>query len=160
MLRLLAWFTKKCLPEYYPNVYVSGEIIQVVVKKVMQITKYNLTNIRYSRNCLTTTAVKLYINAMIIPHLTCCMTSWTQAKGTTLKPIASLYKQALKVFNRKPNIYYHFNILEKYVILSLEKLQIKYTDACLMFKVLNVKAPLPLSTFILQKNNRSTGSLI
>ncbi len=103
-----------------PKMCVSGEIIQVVshvkylgiildstlsfkkqVKKVLQITNYNLANFRYIRNCLTTIAAKLYINSMIIPHLTYCMTTWSQVKGTTLKPILSLYKQAYKVLGRK-----------------------------------------------------------
>ena len=63
-----------------PKVYVSGEVIQTVthfkylgiildttlsfkkqVRKVMQITKYNLANFRYIRNCLTTPVAKLYI---------------------------------------------------------------------------------------------------
>ena len=47
------------------------------VRKVVQITKYNLANFRYIRNCLTTPVAKLYMNTMIIPHLTYCMTSWT-----------------------------------------------------------------------------------
>ncbi len=161
-----------------PKMYVSGEIIvshvkylgiildstlsfKKQVKKVLQITKYNLANFRYIivRNCLTTTAAKLYINAMIIPHLTYCMTTWSQAKGTTQKPILFLHKEAYKVLNRKPNTYHHCNILFKYDILSWDNL-IKYNDGCLMFKILNGKAPPPLGVFIKQKNlnNRSTRS--
>ena len=122
------------------KVYVSGENIQVVshvkylgiildsnlsfkkqVKKVIRITKYNIANFRYIRSCLTTSAAKLYLNSMIIPHLLYCMTSWTQANDTTLKPVFSLYKQALKVLDRKHNTYY-CKILNKYDILSWENL--------------------------------------
>ena len=106
------------VPHCEPKVYVSGEVIQTVthfkylgiildstplysfinqVRKVMQITKYNLAKFRYMRNYLTTPVAKLYMNAMIIPHLTYCMTSWTQVKSTTLRPVLSLHKQALKV---------------------------------------------------------------
>ncbi len=161
-----------------PKMYVSGEIIvshvkylgiildstlsfKKQVKKVLQITKYNLANFRYIivRNCLTTTAAKLYINAMIIPHLIYCMTTWSQAKGTTQKPILFLHNEAYKVLNRKPNTYHHCNILVKYDILSWDN-WIKYNDGCLMFKILNGKAPPPLGVFIKQKNlnNRSTRS--
>lgn len=136
MLRRLfaCFFTKThSATDYDPKVYVSGEVLQVVsqvkylgiildstlsfkkqVKKVMQVTKYNLANFRYIRNCLTTTTAKLYMNAMIIPHLTYCMTSWTQARSTTMKPILSLYKQTHKVLYRKPKTYHHCNILGKY----------------------------------------------
>ncbi len=88
------------------------------MKKVMQITKYNWANFRYIRNCLTTTAAKLYMNAVIIPHLN-CMTSWTQVKGTALNPILSVYKQAHIVWDRKPNTYHHCNIFGKFDILIL-----------------------------------------
>ena len=152
-----------------PKVYVSGEVIQTVthfkylgiildttlsfkkqVRKVMQITKYNLANFRYIRNCLTTPVTKLYMTAMIIPHLTYCMTSWTQVNSTTLRPILSLHKQALKILDRKPKLYHHCKILDKHNLLSWENL-LKHTDACLIFKIINGKAPPPLCTFILQK---------
>lgn len=57
-------------------------------------------------NCSTTTAAKLYMNTVIIRHLTYCMTNLTQAKVATLKLILSLYKQALKVLDINP-IAYH-----------------------------------------------------
>ena len=40
------------------------------VRKVKKITKYNLANFSYIRNCLTTPVAKIYMNAMIIPHST------------------------------------------------------------------------------------------
>ncbi len=61
------------------------------------------------------------------------------------------------MLDRKPNTYHHCDILGKDDILNCENLT-KYTDACLMFKNLNGKAPPPHSIFIKQKNlnNRST----
>ena len=92
------------------------------VKKVIQITKFNLANFRFIRNCLTTEVAKLYFKSMILPHLTYCLTSWTQACYTTLKPIKSVYKQALKVLDRKPNSHHHCYILRKHELLSWENL--------------------------------------
>lgn len=94
---------------------------------------------------------------MIIPHLTYCMKICSQVKVTTLKPILSLYKQVYIVLDRKPNTYHHCDILGKDDILNCENLT-KYTDACLMFKNLNGKAPPPHGIFIKQENlnNRST----
>lgn len=76
-----------------------------------------------------------------------------------MKPTLSLYKQAYKVLDRKSNTYHHCDILGKYDILSWKNLT-KYTDACLMFMILNGKAPPPLSIFIkkFNSNNRSTRS--
>lgn len=172
------YFTKSNSTSDNPGVFVAGEPIQVVsqfkclgiildstlsfkkqVKRVTQTAKYNLSNFRFMRNCLTSTVALHYMNAMIISHLMYCMTIWTHAKSTTMKPILSLYKQALKVLDRKPHTYHHCHILSKYRILSWENLT-KYTDACLLFKVLNGKARPPLSTFVKQKTsrNRSTRS--
>ena len=167
------FFSKsKTVSHCEPNVCVSGEVIQTVtqfkylgiildstlsfkhqVRKVVQITKYNRANFRYIRNCLTTPVAKLYMNTMIIPHLTYCMTSWTQACSTTLRPILSLHKQALKVLDKKPKLYHHCNILNKYNILSWENI-LKHSDAWLIFKIINGKAP-PLCTFIQQKSSSS-----
>ncbi len=177
--KVCMYFTKaSSTSDTNPGVFVGGEPIQVVtefkyhgiildptlpfkkqVKRVMQTAKYNLANFRYMRNCLTSTAAFLYMNAMIISNLTYCLTSWTHAKNTTLKPILSLYKQALKVPDRKPNTHHHCHLLRKYKILTWENLT-NYTDACLLFKILNGMAPPPPSAFVKQKtsDNRSTRS--
>uniref|UniRef100_A0A8C7CP59 Reverse transcriptase domain-containing protein n=1 Tax=Oncorhynchus kisutch TaxID=8019 RepID=A0A8C7CP59_ONCKI len=170
------FFTKRATDATEPDVYVSGEKLQVVsdfkylgiildsnlcVKKVIQITKFNLANFRFIRNCLTTEVAKLYFKSMILPHLTYCLTSWAQACCTKLKPIQSVYKQALKVLDRKPNSHHHCHILRKHELLSWENL-VQYTDACLVFKILNGLAPPPLNIFVKQKTqtygSRSTRS--
>ena len=98
---------------------------------------------------------------MILPHLTYCLTSWAQACCTTSKPIQSVYKQALKVLDKKPNSHHHCYILRKHELLSWENL-VQYADVCLVFKILNALAPLPLSIFVKQKTqnhgSRSTRS--
>ena len=105
------FFTKRAIDATEPDVYVSGEKLQVVsdfkylgiildsnlsfkkhVKKLIQITKFNLAHFRFIRNCLTTEVAKLYFKSMILPHLTYRLTSWAQASCTTLKPIQSVNK--------------------------------------------------------------------
>ncbi len=68
----------------------------------------------FTRDSLSMQAAKLYFNAMNIPHLTYCLTSWAQASTTTLKSIQSLHKQVLKTFDEKPKSYHHCNILSKH----------------------------------------------
>ena len=101
------------------------------------------------------------MNARIVPYVTYCMKSWTQVNSTTLRPISSLHKQALKVLDRKPKLYHHCYILDKYNLLSWENI-LKHTDACLIFKIISGKAPPPLCTFIQQKqcNNKTTRSAL
>jgi hypothetical protein len=71
-------------------------------------------------------------------------------------------KQALKVIDRKPNSHHHCYILRKHELPSWETL-VQYTDACLVFKILNSLAPPPpLSTSVKQTTqtygSRSTRS--
>lgn len=65
------------------------------VKKLANSLKYNIANYRHIRNSLTTEASSTYLNAMILSHLSYCMTSWSQAGKSTLRPLESLYKNAL-----------------------------------------------------------------
>ena len=124
-------------------------LLRSMWKKVIQMTKFNLDNFRFIRNCLTTEVAKLYFK------------SKGQACCTTLKRIQSVYKQALKVLDRKPNSHHHCYILRKHELLSWETL-VQYTDACLVFKILNGLAPPPLSIFVQLKTqtygSRSTRS--
>jgi len=86
---------------------------------------------------------------MIVPHLTYCLTSWAQASSTTLKSIHILHKQTLKTLDKKTKSHHHCNILTKHHILSWENL-IKFTDVCLVFKIVHGMAPPPLSDFVNQ----------
>lgn len=84
---------------------------------------------------------------MILSHFTYCLTSWSQSNSTTQKPLKSLYKQTLKVLDKKPKLFHHCAILLKYNILSLENL-IKFTNCCQVYKILHGMAPPPLCDFI------------
>lgn len=60
------------------------------------------------------------MNSMIIPHITYCKTTWTQTRKSFLKPVEIIYKQTLKVLDKKPNSFHHCSILTKFSILSWE----------------------------------------
>ncbi len=170
------FFSKKPTTSPDPDITLLGEKIQIVnkhkylgilidqqlsfkshVKTVCRKIKFSLSNFRFIRNSMTMDAAKFYINAMIVSHLTYCLTSVAQGNKTTLKPLEMLYKQSLKVLDRKPNSYHHCLILKKHNLLSWDNL-IKYANLCLVFKILHNAAPPPLQTFIIQRsnNNRAT----
>ncbi len=71
------------------------------MKKVVNIAKCNLANIRFIINSLTNKAAVLFMNSMIIPHNTYCMTTWIQTSRSLLKPVDIIYKQTLKVLDKK-----------------------------------------------------------
>ena len=125
------------------------------MKKVIEITKFNLANFRFIQNCLTTEVAKLYFKSMVLPHLTYCLTSWAQACCTTLFSLST--KKALKVLDSHRHCY----ILRQHELLSWKN-NVQYTNAYLVFKILNGLAPPPLSTFVKQKTqiygSRSTRS--
>lgn len=73
--------------------------------------RFNLSNFRFIRNNLTPESAKPYFDALIMPHVY-CITRWTTACKTALKEIEMAYKQALKVLDRKPNMYHHCLILK------------------------------------------------
>uniref|UniRef100_A0A8C6S602 Reverse transcriptase domain-containing protein n=1 Tax=Neogobius melanostomus TaxID=47308 RepID=A0A8C6S602_9GOBI len=160
------FFTKRKSDLPDPELYIAGEKISVVteykylgiildsqftfkkqVKKVIRTIKLNLANFRYIRQSLNTDAAKLFFYTMIMPHLSYCVTSWSQGCKTTLKPIDSVYKQALKVLDKKPFRHHHCSILDKYNLLNWENF-VKFHDANLVFKILRGLAPPPLSNFI------------
>ncbi len=105
------FFTKKNSPSVEPDIFVSGERLQVVseykylgvlvdsklsfkaqVKKVCNRVKFNLSNFRFIRDYMSTEAAKMYMHSMVFSHIIYCLTTWSQASNTSLKPIESLYK--------------------------------------------------------------------
>ena len=64
----------------------------------------------------------MYMHSMVISHITYCITSFSQANSTTLKPLQSLYKQTLKILDNKSLHYHHCPILLKYKLLSWDNL--------------------------------------
>ena len=86
---------------------------------------------------------KLFVQIMIFPHLSYCITTWSQAGVTVLRPVYSLYKHILKALDKKPKDYHHCNILKKYDFLDFDNFMF-YSDVCLMFKITHNLAPPPL----------------
>ena len=129
------------------------------IRKVSQRVRFSLANFKYIRNTMTFNAAKLYVNAMVMSHLTYCLTSWGHTNASTLKPLETLYKQTLKVLDQKPNSSYYCTILHKHKLLSWEDV-IKHRNICLLFKILHGFAPPPLNSLINQRStfqiNRST----
>ena len=56
------------------------------------------------RNHMSTEAVKMYMFSLILSHINYCLPPWSTANSTTLKLVMSLYKQALKILDKKPKI--------------------------------------------------------
>lgn len=114
-------------------------------------------NYKHIRNSLTVAASNTYLNTMIIPHLSYCMSSWSQACTTSLKQLESLYKSALKIHDKKPRLYHHCEILSKYKLLSFENL-LKFNQISTVFKVIhNMTAP-PLRKFMALNSEISSRS--
>ena len=166
------FFTKRQC-DIVPNITIAGQNISIVpqfkylgiiidstlsfkahIKKVCHRVKFSLANFRYIRNTLSTTAAKLYMDAMIVSHLTYCLTTWGHTNSSSLKPLATLYNRTVKVLDRKPNSTHHCTILNNRKLLSWED-TIKYKNICLVHKILHNTAPPPLNSLTILRNNSS-----
>ena len=90
------------------------------VKYICKKVRPNLNCLRFIRRNLSHQAAKLYMHAMIFCHLSYCITSRSHASLTTMKPIVSRYKQAIKLMDWKPMNWHHCRILRKLNFLTLE----------------------------------------
>lgn len=122
------------------------------VKKVAQVVKFNLQNFRHIRNNLTVGAAKIYFFAMIISHFDYCLTTWSLACPATLQTIESLYKKALKIFDKKSVSHHYCHVLKKHRLLGFHNM-INLKMACQIYKVLHSLAPSPLKDFIKTKDS-------
>lgn len=114
------FFTKTKSSCVEPDIFVSGERLQVVsqykylgvmidstlnfkaqVKKVCNRVKFSLSNFRFTRDYMSIEASLMYTHSMVLSHITYCLTTWSHASTTTLKPLESLYKQTLKILALK-----------------------------------------------------------
>jgi len=69
-------------------------------------------------------------------HLSYCITAWSQTSASTLKPVISLYEQAIKIFDKKPMISHHCDIIQKHKIFTFENF-VNFSILKLTFKCLN-----------------------
>lgn len=76
-----------------------------------------------------------------------CLTCWGQAGDTVIKPLKSLYKQALKILDKNPNHFHSCRIIEKHKFLNFDNFRL-YSSLCMVQKILNGLAPSVLRDFI------------
>ncbi len=102
-----------------------------------------LNYIKNIRHQLSPSAALLFVHTLTLPHLSYFITTWSQAGVITLKPVYSLYKQFLKVLDKKPRDYHYCTILKKFNLLNFDSF-VFYSDVCLMYKMIHNLAPHPL----------------
>lgn len=117
------------------------------INKTTKTLKYSLATFRSIRYSLSIEAAKSFFHAMIMSHLSYCITSWSQANKTNLKPLESIYKNALKILDKKTKQYHHCFILNKYGLLNFENLVSLY-QIQLVYKIVHNLAPPPLKAFV------------
>ncbi len=85
------------------------------------------------------------------------LTSWSNTYSIVLKPLELLYKQALKILDKKQFSFHYCHILNAYNLLSWENI-INFKNVCLVYKIMHGLAPPPLVDFIKLKSieNRVT----
>ena len=120
-------------------------------QKTVNKMKLNLSNFRCIRNNLTFEAARLYFDAVIMSHMSYCITSWASAGETTLRSLESTYKQARTVLDRTHEM--NLSDLKELELLDMET-TVKYTDSILV-SILHGLAPAPLQDYI-KRNISST----
>lgn len=80
------------------------------------------------------------MHATIFLHMFYCLTCWGQAGDTVIKPLKSLYKQAVKILDKKPNHFHSCRIIEKHNFLNFDNFRL-YSSLCMVQKILNSLGP-------------------
>ena len=106
------------------------------VKHICKKVKPTINCFRFIRRDLSCHTGKLYMHSMIFSHLSYCITSWSQASPSKLKPIFSIYKQAIKIMDKKPMRWHHCDVLRKHKLLGFESF-IDFNYITLVYKCLN-----------------------
>lgn len=109
-----------------------------MLKKEVGAVTFNIRNFIFIRNQFLTDAAKVFLHLMIPSHFSHCITSWSQAGKTILRPLHSFFKSALKIFDFKKTRYHHCHIIKKYSFLLLIILLILLV---IMYKINNNLAP-------------------
>lgn len=109
---------------------------QSQVNHVCRKVKSNLNCFRFIRGELSHHAAVLFMHAMVFSHLSYCITAWSQTSVSTLKPVISLYKQAIKIFDKKPMRWHHCDIIQKHKLFTFENF-VNFSILKLTFKCLN-----------------------
>ena len=130
----------------------------MIIDEVCNKVKFNLSNVRYIRNFLSSAAAELYLHSMVLSHINYCLRSCSDARSAAPRPLDSLHKQALRTLDNKPFRYHHCHIVQKYNLFSWENL-IVYKNICLVYKITRGLAPPPLAGFISLKSTSTRGLL-
>ena len=126
------------------------------VKHICKKVQPSLNCFRHIRKDLSCKTAQLYMHAMIFSHLSYSITSWSQSSQSILKPISSIYKQAIKIMDQKPMRWHHCSVLIKHNLFSFENF-ISYCNINLVFKCLNkLTAPLFSALVSRRQNTRRT----
>lgn len=74
------------------------------IRKIKGKAYHKLYKLKQIDNCLTPSTRKLLVNALIIPYLTYCSSSWCNASKTRLRPLQSLFNRTQDFLSlpRKP----------------------------------------------------------
>lgn len=60
-------------------------------KRLTKTVNFNVVNFRQVRPFMTLYAARMFLHSMILSHIEYCITTWSLAAGTTLKPIESFF---------------------------------------------------------------------
>ena len=123
------------------------------VKKLCKTVKTNLNCFCAIRKYIPLKAAQQFMHAMIFSHLSYCITVWGQANQTTMTPIKSLYKQALKIMDQKPTRWHLCQILKKHNSLRFDSF-VNFSFLKLIFKCVNNLAPEILCQLINKLHSR------
>lgn len=116
--------------------------------------RINLNCFRLIRKYISIEAAHVFIHAMILSHISYCITVWTQTSDSLIKKIEMLYNRALKIMDKKPNRWHHCNVKKNFYMLSFTNFKnLSYIK--LIFKCLHNKAPLVLCKLIKRQDDTS-----
>lgn len=98
----------------HPGIAAKGEVTQISEsvphEKGVKTVKFNLHNFKLLRASLTEEAALTFLYSMILSHVEYCITCWSFTGVTNLKLVESMYKQVVKILDKKHFQYHHCNI--------------------------------------------------
>ena len=84
---------------------------------------------------------------MIFSQISYCFKSWSQTGKTTLAPLQTLYKQTLKVLDKKRLRYHHCNIIQRHNLTTFGSFGF-LADVCFVYKIMHDLPAPPLIEFV------------
>lgn len=131
------------------------------IKKISKTVRLNSYTFRLIRDCLSFHAAKIYLHSMILSHIGYCVTAWSQASLSVVKPLERLYNRALKILGKRPIRTHHCNVQRDLNMLSFDN-YIALSNVILVHKCLHGQAPQMLCEHIqpIQVAGRSTRSAV